>query len=172
MTQEEYELLKELLLKDLCARLPYGVIGQCEIDASYDTSFDTKPQTHKFNAVVYGLKDDSLLVSPMIENQDELEFANEEIADGVDILDFKPYLFPMSSMTDEQCHKFYCRFVENEIDYNDFKKYYFDSCSWNKVLTLISDCGDIIDWFNENHFDYRGLIEKVLAIDATGLNIY
>ena len=41
MTQEEYELLKELLLKDLCARLPYGVIGQCEIDASYDTSFDT-----------------------------------------------------------------------------------------------------------------------------------
>ena len=61
---------------------------------------------------------------------------------------------------------------ENEIDYNDFKKYYFDGCSWDKVLTLISDCGDIIDWFNKNHFDYRGLIEKGLAIDATGLNIY
>ena len=29
-----------------------------------------------------------------------------------------------------------------------------------------------IDWFNKNHFDYRGLIEKGLAIDATGLNIY
>ena len=84
----------------------------------------------------------------------------------------KPYLFPMSSMTDDQCCDFYCGFVENEIDYNDFKKYYFDYCSWDKVLTLISDCSDIIDWFNENHFDYRGLIEKGLAIDATGLNIY
>jgi hypothetical protein len=31
---------------------------------------------------------------------------------------------------------------------------------------------DVIDWLNENHFDYRGLIEKGLAIDATGLNIY
>lgn len=30
----------------------------------------------------------------------------------------------------------------------------------------------VIDWFNRNHFDYRGLIEKGLAIDATGLNIY
>lgn len=30
----------------------------------------------------------------------------------------------------------------------------------------------LIDWFNKNHFDYRGLIEKGLAIDATGLNIY
>ena len=30
----------------------------------------------------------------------------------------------------------------------------------------------IIDWLNENHFDYRGLIKKSLALDATGLNIY
>ena len=70
MTQEELYNLKNLLLKDLCARLPYGVVGQCEIDASYDTPFDTIPQTHKFNAVVYGIKDDLLFVSPMIENQD------------------------------------------------------------------------------------------------------
>ena len=32
--------------------------------------------------------------------------------------------------------------------------------------------GDITDWLNKNHFDYRGLIEKGLAIDATGLDIY
>ena len=162
MTQEEYELLKELLLKDLCARLPYGVIGQCEIDASYDTSFDTKPQTHKFNAVVYGLKDDSLLVSPMIENQDELEFANEEIADGVDILDFKSYLFPLSSMTEEQCYELAS--IRSG----------FQDC-WNYIKTPIplSICNfEQIDWFNKNHLDYRGLIKKGLAIDATGLNIY
>ena len=47
MTQED----KDLLIKELCARLPYGVIGKCEIDASYDTSFDTIFQTHKFDAV-------------------------------------------------------------------------------------------------------------------------
>lgn len=36
----------------------------------------------------------------------------------------------------------------------------------------ISDYASLIDWLNNNHFDYRGLIEKGLAIDATGLNIY
>ena len=98
MTQED----KELLLKDLCARLPFGVIGKCEIDASYDTSFDTIFQTHKFDAVVYGLKEDLLFVTPLIEDIDEQEFANEEVADGVDILYFTPFLLPMSSMTEEQ----------------------------------------------------------------------
>ena len=34
------------------------------------------------------------------------------------------------------------------------------------------DTDELIDWFNKNHFDYRVLIEKGLAIDATGLNIY
>ena len=143
MTQED----KELLLKDLCARLPYGV------KASY-----------------YGAEEEC-------ETWDEIEsVALDGYVDigqySLSIEHIKPYLFPLSSMTDEQCYKFYCGFVENEIDYNDFKKYYFDSCSCDKVLTLISDCSDIIDWFNENHFDYRGLIEKGLAIDATGLNIY
>ena len=152
MTQEELYNLKNLLLKDLCARLPYGVVGQCEIDASYDTPFDTIPQTHRFNAVVYGIKDDFLFVSPMIENQDELEFANEEIADGVDILEFKPYLFPLSSMTEEQ-----------EKEYNNLNCY---------ELGCFPHTEEALDYLIKNHFDYRGLIEKGLAIDATGLNIY
>ena len=143
MTQED----KELLIKDLCARLPY------RIKASY-----------------YGAEEER-------EIWDEIESVT---LDGyVDIGQYslsiehiKPYLFPMSSMTDDQCCDFYYRFVENETDYNDFKKYYFDGCLWHKILTSINDCCDIIDWFNKNHFDYRGLIEKGLAIDATGLNIY
>ena len=144
---------KDLLLKDLCARLPYGVVGQCEIDASYDTPFDTIYQAHKFNAVVDGIIEDSLIVSPSIEDQDELEFANEEISDGVDILDFKPYLFPLSSMTKKQ---------KDEYQYITER--------WmNDPAYSISDS---IDWLNNNNFDYRGLIEKGLAIDATGLNIY
>ena len=152
MTQEN----KELLLKDLCARLPYEVIGKCEIDASYDTSFNTIFQTHKFDAVVYGLKEDLLFVTPMIEDMDEQNFAEEEVADGVDILDFTPYLFPLSCMTDEQ-------------------KMFLKQQNW---CIAISTSGTVettiegIDWLNKNHFDYRGIIEKGLAIDATGLNIY
>ena len=88
MIQED----KELLLKDISGRLPYEVIGKCELDASYDTSFDTMFQTHKFNAVVYGLKEELLFVTPLIEDMDKQEFANEEVAAGVDILDFTPYL--------------------------------------------------------------------------------
>ena len=143
MTQED----KELLFKDLCSRLPYRIRVKVWLKDG-TTEEGALDLEHNYGDV---LKD--------------AFYYNE-------IVKIKPYLFPMSSMTDEQCYKFYCGFVENEIDYNDFKKYYFDSCSWDKVLTLISDCSDIIDWFNENHFDYRGLIEKGLAIDATGLNIY
>ena len=153
MTEKETQIDKELLLKDISARLPYGVIGQCEIDASYDTEFESIPQTHKFQAVAYGFNEDSLFVCPMIENQDELEIANEEIADGVYILDFKPYLFPLSSMTKKQ---------KDEYQYITER--------WmNDPAYSISDS---IDWLNKNNFDYRGFIEKGLAIDATGLNIY
>ena len=153
MTEKETQTDKELLLKDISGRLPYGVIGQCEIDASYDTEFETIPQTHKFKAVAYGFNEDVLFVCPMIENQDELECANEEIGDGVYILDFKPYLFPLSSMTEKQ---------KDEYQYITER--------WmNDPAYSISDS---IDWLNKNNFDYRGLIEKGLAIDATGKKIY
>ena len=142
MTPED----KELLFKDLCARLPYGV----KIE------------------LTWWVMDEGTCLSTTLEPDHIEQILNNEVCNA----EIKPYLFPMSSMTDDQCRDFYCRFVENEIDYNDFKKYYFDCCSWNNVLTLISDCGDIIDWLNKNHFDYRGLIEKGLAIDVTGLNIY
>ena len=153
MKQED----KELLLKDICARLPYGVKGQCELDASYDTSFDTIFQTHKFNAEVYGLKEDSLFVYPLIKDNDEQTFAEEEVANGIDILDFKPYLFPLSSMTEEQ-----------KVIYGDLCYSVIQSLSKN----MQSELNELIDWLNANHFDYRGLIEKSLALDATGLNIY
>ena len=159
MTQED----KELLLKDLCARIPYEVVGKCELDASYDTSFDTIFQTHKFDAVVYGFKADSLFVYPLIEDRDEQEFANEEVANGIDILDFKPYLFPMSSMTEEQKKEY--NLLQNFVP---IYYYGFDII----VDKELYDNWESIDYLNAHHFDYRGLIEKGLAIDATGLNIY
>ena len=65
----------------------------------------------------------------------------------------KPYLFPLSSMTEEQ-----------KQDYQHItERWMYDS------LYSISES---TDWLNAHHFDYRGLIEKSLALDATGLNIY
>ena len=145
MTQEN----KELLFKDLCTRIPYEVVGKCEIDASYDTSFNTKFQTHKFDAVLYGIKEDLVFVTPLIEDIDEQNFANEEVADGIDILDFTPYLLPLSSMT-----------VEQQTDLTKF------------VANGITGENILYDWYNKNHFDYRGLIERGLAVDATNLNVY
>lgn len=147
MTKEN----KELLFKDLCTRTPYEVVGKCEIDASYDTSFDTKFQTHKFDAVLYGIKEDLLFVTPLIEDIDEQNFANEEVAAGVDILDFTPYLFPLSSMTEEEKLMYEGLMIGTDN---------------------ISYMLDVIDWLNEHRFDYRGLIGKSLALDATNLGVY
>lgn len=172
MTQEEYESLKELLLKDLCARLPYGVIGQCKIDASYDTSFETKPQTHKFDAEVYGLLEEGLLlVTPLIEDQDVQELANEEVADGVNILDFKPYLFPLSSLTEEQRNNISKLLIDTQNEFSPYGKLNMKGCD-NLFICSVKQSNALINYCLANHLDINGLIEKGLAIDATGLNIY
>lgn len=154
MTQED----NELLLKDLCARLPYGVIGKCELDASYGTPFDTIFQTHKFDAIVYSLTEDSIFVIPLIENEDEQNFAEEEVTKGVAFSDFTPYLFPLSSMT--------------EKEWEDYQKIRMIDWVDGDINGTFINAGLIVDWLNAHHFDFRGLIEKGLAIDATGLNIY
>ena len=133
MTQKD----KELLLKDLCARLPYGV------------------------------KVESVFINP---DTKEHKSCGIEVFDATSILmirdglgEFKPYLFPLSSMTEEQ--KTF--FDDKHIDIDD-------------ILGIVAifahvNCEEwieIIDWLNKNHFDYRGLIPKGLAIDATKLNVY
>ena len=146
----EKELLntfdKELLLKDLCARLPYGLKVKCE-----KYSF---PVT-----ILYG------------GNIDEVKFI--ETGGIENIYAIKPYLFPLSSMTEEQKKEISKRYKLHTyyglcIEITNHSEGYWDddnSCNLQDYLWLV-------DWFNKNHFDYRGLIEKGLAIDATGLNIY
>ena len=120
MTQEH----KELLLKDLCERLPYGV------KISVNDNIESLQGINVLdNVVEYG----SFLSS--------------------DIEEVKPYLFPLSNMTEEQ---------QKEYQYITERWMYDSSYS----------IADSIDWLNKNHFDYRGLIEKGLAIDATVLDIY
>lgn len=164
MTQEQ----KELLLKDLCARLPYGLKFKKLTKADSDIA--------DIGATVK-------LYSINLESYCDIRFYTYEgkaltvceegrlFRPGY-FLRYKPYLFPLSSMTDEQKYDFYCRFIENECDFDDFKEYYLDNGMWHKLLTTLNDIESIIDWFHKNHFDYRGLIPMGLAIDATGLNIY
>ena len=133
MTQEN----KELLIKDLCARLPYDV----------KVFYDNKVYSIDYVSCTY----------------EEIKL---DILDNytIGISEVKPYLFPLSSMTEEQ--------------YNEFFSYYH-----NIEMAGIKSSGDYLkaayisddakySWLNKNHFDYRGLIERGLAIDATGLNIY
>lgn len=144
MKQEE----KELLLQDLCARLPYGVYG------NYLNSDGS-------------LSDDKLLKRVKIGYHDLI------CADGRDgmVLNgfLKPYLFPISSMTEEQREEFLnIQTEERQILLNALIEY--KSGKYDKI-PIIAPYKQI-DWLNKNHFDYRGLIERGLAIDATNLNIY
>ena len=111
MTQEE----KELLLKDLCARLPY-------------------------HPIVY-----------VDENLPRLKLGVATRVWEYIAVDkpCKPYLRPMSSMTDEE---------------------YEEGNSLNEWTHLDDGtevpCMNYVDWLNSHHFDYRGLIEKGLALEA------
>ena len=128
MTQEH----KELLLKDLCTRLPYGV--KCIVTKS---------------RIEEGQKGDmGKLVCICLEGVNcisDIPFFSE-------FGNFKPYLFPLSSMTEEQ-----------EKEYNNLNCY---------ELGCFPHTEEALDYLIKNHFDYRGLIEMGLAINATGLNIY
>ena len=96
------------------------------------------------------------------------------INNDYDIEEVKPFLFPLSAMTEEQKKEISKRY--NYHDYYDglsieityHSEGYWDddnSCNLRDYLWLI-------EWFNKNHFDYRGLIDMGLAIDATNSNIY
>lgn len=138
MTKEE----KDLLLADLCARLPYDVKVQYQVG---DIWPDIKIfNTRQYNELIIGHYTDEWLKCT-----------------------FKPYLFPLSSMTEEQYEKFknICGW---DSDIEDVRRGKF-SCIGYIGLDYFYDT---IDWFNKNHFDYRGLIPMGLAIDATNLNIY
>ena len=122
---------KDLLFKDLCARLPYGIKFLRE---SWNQELSV---IYEWDEVLEDIDKDGYINRTKVYN----------------VGDIKPYLFPLSSMTEEQ---------QKEYQYITERWMYDSSYS----------IADSIDWLNKNHFDYRGLIEKGLAIDATGLNIY
>ena len=142
MTQEQ----KDLLLKDLCARLPYGVKVE-SVFINPDTKEHKSCGIEVFNAT-------SLLM----------------IRDGLG--EFKPYLFPMLSMTEEQKEELFFNYIHNDIYFDDFTDYFLAGELWHDICVSIDVLPALINWLDKNHIDYRGLIPKGLANDATGLNIY
>ena len=137
---------KELLLKDLCGRLPYGV--KCKV--SYNSGV-----INDADATLYGMDKDGFLMFDEISG-DHREFL------------CKPYLFPLSSMTEKQEEEYGKCY---DIDLANSTKNLYDRLDGKDVINGYPMYNHI-DWCNQNHIDYRGLIEKGLAIDATGLNIY
>lgn len=136
MTQDD----KELLLKDICARLPYGV------------------KARVYNHWSDDVQDETITIENL-----------HQLIKTFSIEDIKPYLFPLSSMTEEQKEE-----LKNEISKQTdilIERMKNDDCG--------IDCGKYhfhslleLEWCIKNHFDYRGLIPMDLANNATGLNIY
>ena len=167
MTQEQ----KDLLLKDLCARLLYGVKIALKNNGAYHHENIAKKGDVTIE-ILKGFNGNYF----SIRHTNPLDW--DWYDDDIDIEDIKPYLFPLSSMTEEQRIELYkvlgWRYeshyhlskewedFNNSIDNNDL----FIPASW------VSDLNKMYNWFNKNHFDYRGLIPMDLAIDATGKNIY
>ena len=157
MTQED----KDLLLKDLCARLSYKTI----------ILFNNK---HKFtlnqmNPYQYAGKDGYGVI---------FDFGGKVYS----VEDCKPYLRPMSSMTEEErlellevvvgkdAIKYFQVLIDGSIDntdaaYQDLQHFTMHWVNFDGINTA-----SYLDWLNAHHFDYRGLIEKNLAIAVTEEN--
>ena len=159
MTEEER---KELLLKDLCTRLPYRV----KVYAEY---IDTDIEVEKVG------------VLSMVDNDTIIAFTCDDMNcyNYVAIHEVKPYLFPLSSMTEEQKEelititngKFRCMLgdINNAIPGKNTGEW---EVSENAYINSIKVINILYIWLLKNHFDINGLIPMGLAIDATGLNIY
>ena len=154
MKQEE----KDLLLQDLCCRLPYGVKAYIKNWSKLD---------RKYYEGVYTVES----IHPSLNNiLADSKRSSVEVIIGYDDYEIKPYLFPMSSITEEQRYELLAEHSKDlQIVLNIAKEVCVNKNSDKRGLGITHYAED---WCNKNHFDYRGLIEKELAIDATGLNIY
>ena len=128
MTQDD----KELIFKELCARLPYHV--KCKIWIKDGTTEEgLLDLEHNYGNVL----------------QDAFYYNK--------IKDIKPYLFPLSSMTEEEKEE-YCQLQQRVI--------------YNSKGVINEDVTKYINWCYKKHLDINNLIPMELAIDATNLNIY
>lgn len=123
MTKEE----KQLLIKDLSARLPYEVIAL--------KTYKEGSKTMESTSLIETNDIDMLLGT--VEDMEEAHYT------------IKPYLRPMSSMTKDE--------------YKEYDEFEFVSASH---FAHGIEAGELTDWLNAHHFDYRGLIPMGLALEA------
>lgn len=132
MTKED----RELRLKDLCARLPYGVKGKLR-----DSNYTAILKDVRYSCFY------PLLVRPL-----ECPLTHNECS--LDIDEFKPYLRSTSSMTEEEWEEF--RMLGGVTGYGT------EQNTW--AISAFSP--EALDWLNKKMFDYRGLIPMGLALEA------
>ena len=139
MTQEE----KDLLLKDLCTRVPYDVKVQYM---------------------------NNIFVIDYVSSYEEVKL---DIPDNytVGISEVKPYLFPLSSLTEEQRNTISQLLLEAQIEFPPYGELNTKGCD-NLFVCSIKQANVLINYCLANYLDINGLIEKGLALDATGLDIY
>lgn len=135
---------KILLIKDLSARQAYGV--KIEHTSGIIGTLNNMTTIRLYNG--NDIKD--IVCS--------IDFFGDD--DCISIEYFRPYLFPLSSMSDEQHKELHDKLVELELQ------------ALNNEISHIEVAKFEIDYYLENHFDYRGLIPLGLSNDATGKNIY
>ena len=153
---------RKLLLKDVCARIPFGV--------KFSIIWALHPK--EFNLVTIIGTILNINRWGLVSFEWEYEGRLIQEINLTTIESIKPYLFPLSSMTDEQKKEFLsvAGYEAREEDCGRHTEtYYYDTVGHEHNFYPNSDA---IDWLNKNHFDYRGLIPLGLANDATGLNIY
>ena len=153
MTQEQKDL-KDLLLKDLSCRLPYGVKAYVKHWSNLEW---------KYYENVYTVKS---TFPSLNEVHVQSETGSVDVILGYSDYVIKPYLFPLENMTDEQK-----KYVTDRWGINENFDFEIDP-NWGKYFVELGDVLGFINWCYENHFDINGLIPKDLSNDATGLNIY
>ena len=134
MIQED----KELLLKDLSARLSYGVLLNVPIDG--DGHFADR------QLVKVTIEDEYPIVYVLVKKSEDPDCAS--LLDGYFILDTKPYLRPLSSMTREESRHYDIHLEELSL------------------RPSVENADELMSWLYENHFDCHNLIEKGLALEA------
>lgn len=138
MTQND----KDLLLRDLCARLPYNVKIKIKTYEDID-EIDSIGTLYQLNKQYFWILED--------EYERCIEYN-------------KPYLFPLSSMTEEQKQEY--TYIVNYISPDDTE-------NWKEgEFIYVEQFSQLMHFYHINHLDYMGLIPMGLAIDATGKNIY
>ena len=145
---------RRLLIKDIIGRIQYGV--------KFDFDGLIGAAIHICCCPIYNENgiDDCIC---------ELDIFGGGGDNFIDIEYLKPYLFPLSSMTEEQKREYH-QSTSKDIDM--LQDVILERINGKDNTNKHAIAYNGIDWLNTHHFDYRGLIEKGLAIDATGLNIY